>query len=229
MLISIHRKKFIRTLVWLAAVLIVVHSVVLAIYFYIDDPDEFDFVRLVDMDYEGNLPTLFSVFLFFINSVFLYLIYRIGKHKSQPFTAYWLGLACIFLFLGIDEGTRLHEELGDLVENFVDAKGVLYFPWVIPYVSALFIAGLIYFRFFLTLERPLQVRLMISAALFLSGAVGVEMISANEADQAGTSTLTYSVLYTIEETLEMAGLIFFAHTLLLKLDNISENISLKIG
>lgn len=229
MLLSLSRRKIVTTLIACAAVLVLIHSVVLAIYFYVGDEDVFDFVRLVDLDYEGNLPTLFSVLLFELNSVLLYLIYRFVRDQKQSNGAYWFGLAIIFLYLGIDEGSRLHEELGDFTENFIDAEGFLYFPWVVPYAIALLVAVAIYFRFYLTLERPLQIRLFFCAVLFLGGAVGIEMFSAREADLSGTSSLAYSVLYTIEESLEMAGLILLIDTLLLKLVSLSEKITLEIG
>lgn len=229
MLLSLSRRKIVTTLIACAAVLVLIHSVVLAIYFYVGDEDVFDFVRLVDLDYEGNLPTLFSVLLFELNSVLLYLVYRFARDQNQTNGAYWLGLAIIFLYLGIDEGSRLHEELGDFTENFIDAEGFLYFPWVVPYAIAMLVATAVYFKFFLSLERPLQIRLFLCAVLFLSGAVGIEMFSAREADISGTSSLAYSVLYTIEESLEMAGLILFIDTLLLKLKDFSEKITIQIG
>ena len=77
-----------------------------------------------------------------------------------------------------------------------------------------------------TLDRTLQIRLFISAALFLSGALGFELLSATQADEYGTSSLSYSVLYTIEESLEFAGLIFLVHTLLAKLAADKERIEL---
>ena len=74
----------------------------------------------------------------------------------------------------------------------------------------------IYFRFYLTLDRWLQFRLFLCAVIFLGGAIGVELFSAREADAHGTATLTYSILYTIEESMEMSGLILLIDTLLLK-------------
>lgn len=214
MTLTFNRRKIILTLAVFAFILVLIHSIVLAIYFYVGNPDEFDFVRLIDLDYEGNIPTLFSSLLFLTNGVLLYCLYQATKQAEMPGAGYWLGLALVFTFLGFDEGSRLHEEIGDLFENVVLSEGYLYFPWVIPYSIAFIVAVAIYFRFYLTLERELQVRLFVCAAVFLSGALGVEIISAREADIAGTSSLSYSVLYTIEESLEMAGLILLVDTLL---------------
>ena len=227
--IKLNRGAITRTLALIALVLVLIHSAVLGVYFYIDDPDVFDFVRLIDLDYEGNFPTLYSVFLFVVNGVLFWLIYRASNAANDSWAKYWFGLAIIFVYLGIDEGTRFHEEIGDLTENFIESSGYLYFPWVVPYMTLVVIAGLIYLRFFLSLSRDMQRRLIFSAVLFIGGAVGVEMISANQADLHGTSSISYSILYTIEESLEMAGLLVLANTLLLKLENDDANLTLKFG
>ena len=215
--ISLNHQKLVVYLASIAAFLVFIHCVALAIYFYIDDPDVFGFVRLIDLDYEGNIPTLFSSLLFLINGGLLWLVYTGVKHSQQLYPRYWLGLAVIFIFLGFDEGSRMHEQVGDFLENFVQADGYLYFPWVIAYCTAFMLAVILYFRFYLSLDRALQIRLFLCAAVFLSGAVGVEILSAQQADTLGTSSLSYSILYTIEESLEMAGLILLVDTLLRKL------------
>ena len=211
--LSLSPARVCAVLAVIAALLIVVHSAILVVYFYVDDPDQFGFSRLFDIDIEGNIPTLFSAFLFLCNALVLYLI-AWGLTKNHAEYPYWLAMAWIFLFLSVDEGARLHEELGDLVEKFVDASGYLYFPWVIPYSLALVIAALIFWRFFMRLDQGLRWRMILSAGLFLSGAILIELLGAKEADLHGTDTIRYSVLSTIEESLEMAGLIVFLHTLL---------------
>ncbi len=48
----------------------------------------------------------------------------------------------------------------------------------------------------------------------MTGVIGVEMLGAREADLHGTDTVLYCVLYTIEELLEMLGIVVFIHALL---------------
>ena len=212
--------RLVRWLYLITGVLTVVHVAVLIVYFWIDDESKFDFVRLVDMDYEGNLPTLFSASLFFLAAALLLVISRIngsnnnpGRETSDRFR--WMGISIVFLFLGIDEGTKIHEYVGDWMEQFVDATGWLYFPWVIPYMLAFGLLVIFYFPFYRRLPIEIRRGFLLAAILFLSGAVLIETISAREADMNGTSTITYSVLYTIEEVMEMVGLIVFIRCLLL--------------
>ncbi len=217
MTVNINRQTLVRALTLGAVLLIALHSIVLVIYFQIGDPTRFDFIRLIDLDYEGNIPTLFSSLLFLLNGGLFYLAFTDTRQAGRKFASYWLGLAIIFIFLGFDEGTRLHEEIGDLFENIVVAEGLLYFPWVIPYSIAFVLLTILYLRFYLSLSRDLQIRLALCAVVFLSGAIGVEIFSAREAETAGTSSISYSILYTIEESLEMAGLILLVDTLLRRL------------
>lgn len=120
----------------------------------------------------------------------------------------------MFSFLAFDEGTKIHEKLGDFTENFVDASGYLYYPWFISYGILVVILAVIYARFFLSMERRVYFSFMLSAIIFLIGAIGFDILGANEASLHGEDTLTYCVFYTIEESLEMFGLIYLIHILL---------------
>ena len=212
--LALNPNRIVNVAIVIALALVGAHVSTLVLYYSINDPNQFDFVRLLDLDYEGNIPTLYSALIFIFNGCLLALIAQFYRQQNDRQSIYWLFMAFIFVFLGIDEGSRLHEEVGDWVENFVNARGFLYFPWVIPYSVVLLIVGLFYLRFYLRLDSSLKIRLAFSAILFLSGALGFELLSAVEADSVGTTSLRYSVLYTIEESLELSGLILFMHTLL---------------
>jgi hypothetical protein len=59
-----------------------------------------------------------------------------------------------------------------------------------------------------------MIRFIIAAILFVSAAMGLDMLSGREADMYGTRTITYCILYTLEELLEMVAVIIFIHALL---------------
>lgn len=215
MTIDIKRKSVVKLFVVFAIVLIVIHSIILGIYYYIGDPDTFDFVKMFDLDMEANVPTLFSSLLFAIASFLLFLN---GK-KEYGKRRYWWGLSMIFLFLSFDESAKIHENIGDFTENFVDASGFLYYPWVISYSLFVVVLSAVYFRFFWKMKRKIFWKFVLAAAIFLSGAIGFELLGAYESSQHGTDTPLYSLLYTIEESLEMFGLIYLISLLLTLLEN----------
>jgi hypothetical protein len=211
---SINPKRTSAILLTIIAVLAALHIAQMIAYYVINDPNRFDFIELIDFDYEANLPSLYSMFAIILCSGVLFMIAS-GKRKTQqPYRFHWQLLAWIFLFLGLDEGASLHEDLGDTIEEFFTASGYLYFPWVIPYTGLAVLLALFYFRFLLHLPRPVMIRFIVAGGLFLTGALGLEMISANEADINGTTTITYSILYTIEELCEMIAIVVFLQTLL---------------
>ena len=71
-----------------------------------------------------------------------------------------------------------------------------------------------YFRFVLALPRSTMILFLGSGLLFLAGAIGIEVVSAREADINGTETVYYSVLYTAEELCEMVAMVIFSYGLL---------------
>jgi hypothetical protein len=63
-----------------------------------------------------------------------------------------------------------------------------------------------------------------TAVLFLSKAIGFELLGAKDASLQGTDTVTYCIYCTIEESLEMFGVIYLIKILL----NLLEGKSLEI-
>lgn len=210
---TLNRKLLVSALSAFMAIIVIFHIIGCIVYYTSEDYTQYVFIDIFDLGYEENVPAIFSSLLFFINSTLLLFLWHRHKQLKNADHWYWLGLSVLFLFLGFDEGARLHEKLGDKVEPYVDATGYFYFPWFIPYMIVFAFLVALYFRFYLRLERSLQIRFFVAAFVYLTGAVGVEVISANEASENDTTTVTYVVLYSIEEILEMSGLIFFIDTL----------------
>ncbi len=212
--ITIQPKRVALAFFWVVMALTLIHSIVLFFYFYLPDDEVFGLVDLFDFDIEGNIPTLYSSVAILFCAALLAIIARSNWKKRDQWRMYWLGLAVMFLFLAVDEGVALHEYLSNIFEEFMEAEGLLYFLWVVPYGIATVIVGLIYLRFVLHLPQSTK-RLFIAAGLiFLTGAVGIEMLSAQEVDRHSTYTITYCLLYTVEEVFEMLGIVLFIYALL---------------
>ena len=200
-----------------SAVLVTINCALLFLYYYLGGHELFGLLDLFDLDIEGNIPTLYSAVAVLFCAALLGLVTVINWHKPDSRRLYWLGLSILFLFLAIDEGAAIHEEIGSWLDNHYDARGVLYFFWVVPYGMAASILALIYLRFLGTLPADTRWRFILAGALYVGGALGVEMLGAREADLHNTNTLVYSFLFTLEETLEMLGIVIFMHALLLYL------------
>lgn len=221
--IQLNPAKIVRLMLLIISILAIMHIAQLVTYFYINDEDIFDFVEMVDFDYEANLPSFYSVFSILYCAILLGVIARFKRGNADHL--HWLGLMFIFLFLALDEGIALHEEIGDFTETFIEVGGIFYFAWVIPYAVLLSFFLLAYARFVFRLPASTRYQFIIAGCIFVGGAMGVESISAAEADLAGTETIRYSVLYTIEELMEMLAIVLFAYSLMKYIQNEIKSVS----
>lgn len=216
MIIHIQAKTVSKFLVTIVGILLVLHVSQLAAYYIIADVDKFDFIELIDFDYEGNLPSFYSAIAILFAAILLAIITYNKTSNKLSHRHHWLFLCLIFFVLSLDEALGLHEELGDFVESMqlFEAKGFLYFAWVVPYGLLLTVFLITYCKFILSLPKKTMLLFVSAGALFIFGALGLETISAKEADLNGSSSMLYSVLYTVEELCEMLGIILFIHALL---------------
>ncbi len=96
--------------------------------------------------------------------------------------------------------------------------GFLYFAWVLPYLLLLIIAVFCFRKFILSLPYDTLRNFFIAGAIFITGAVGIELIEAKMTEDVGHKAhIAYKIAITIEETLEMTGIILFIKALLLHL------------
>jgi hypothetical protein len=206
-------------------VLLIAHSI--QAFFFIQGLA--DYVSFLDFDMERNLPTFYSVMAIEICALLLFIIYCHHRKQGDSYRWAWLGLVIIFAFLGLDEATKIHENTGDLVAPMVDAAGVLYFPWVLPYGIALGFLSIVYIPWLLSLPLATRIRFIIAAIVFLSGALGMEMLSAVYAEKTSLDSVEYIWTYTIEETLEMLGVVIFMRALIQYLHQCLNEITIKFS
>lgn len=172
-------------------------------------------IPLFQLSAEHNIPAFFSGCLFLINALLLLLVWQTRRLKSQPHLM-WLFLAGLFLFLSFDELFKVHEHLIEPVRNTLGTSGLLYFSWVIVYGLAVIILAAFFFPVWWRLNKTVKIWFALSAITYLSGVIGFEMLGGAHFERiGGQGDLIYGALYTIEEALEMAGLIMFVYSLML--------------
>ena len=170
-------------------------------------------IKLFDFNSESNLPTLYSSSQLIVASLLLSIIGV--KHKSNgAIYVPWLALAVIFLFLAVDETALIHERFTLPVGTALEPTGLLYFSWVVPYGFALLVFVIAFSRFLFRLPKKAMRRFMASGAIYVTGAIGFEMLGARHYESYGSENVVYSMFYTCEELLEMLGVAFFVYALL---------------
>ena len=106
----------------------------------------------------------------------------------------------------------LHERLIVPVRSLVSGSGFLYYAWVLPYgiLVALFLA--VYAGFVRRLPAATRRLFLLAGALYVSGALGFELVEGLYASRAGGRL--FAALITVEECLEMLGVVLFIYALL---------------
>lgn len=170
-------------------------------------------VKFLNVNEEANLPTYFSALVLLADGILLAFIGYGSKQIGEKFW-HWLGLAGIFVFISLDEMIQIHEQLRAPMEALFNTTGLLYFAWFIPYVAVMLIIGLAYFKFMTRLPKKILKLFILAAVIFVSGAVGMEMVGGMHAEVNGEDNLTYRLMYTFEEFLEMAGGAIFFYALI---------------
>lgn len=186
-------------------------------------------VPMFNLDAEQNVPTFFSVLLLTASSSLLAIIAMISKKQNEPYVSKWWFLALGFIFMAFDEGFQVHEQLSTPFRTLLGSRsdGLLYFSWVVPAIILVCVIVVILLRFLFWLPRTSALRFLFSALLYLSGAVGVEMLGGSYAEYHGMHNWTYVLFYTVEETLELLGLIFFIWSLLKHIGLQCESVCIK--
>lgn len=200
-----------------AAVLLVLASIggQIAKYF-LGHGQIFGLVNLFYVDEEKNIPSLFSTLLLLCSASLLAIIAILKNREDNPDTSKWAILAGGFLFMSVDEAWSIHEQLvepfrGILGTNYL---GVFHYAWVIPGIAVVLLLAPFFVRFLLRLPATPRFRFILAGALYIGGAIGLELIGGYYDRLHGHENFTYSMIATIEESLEMAGLIVFIRALL---------------
>jgi hypothetical protein len=172
-------------------------------------------VYILDVDREETLYSWFSQLLLFCASAMLFRIGWDADPAKRLIRAQWFLLSFVFLFLSADEALHLHERITIPLRAALNTSGLLYWAWVIPYGLGSLIGLAAMIPFLRSLPRATAVWFAISAATFLSGAVVLEMYGAVILLQEPelSNYLYYLIEATVEEALEVLGVLIFLTTL----------------
>jgi hypothetical protein len=162
-------------------------------------------VPLFSMSYEGNVPTFYSAVILSLASVLLVISGIAAKKAREKFVGHWWILALGFAYIAIDEVFSIHEMAG----GFFKLSGVLYFSWVVPAAIVVLIVGLSYLRFLQHLPRRTAYRFLIAGAMYVGGAVVMELPLGYWTEKHGSHNLGYGLIDAVEESLEMLAINLF--------------------
>jgi len=192
--------QMITGLVVAAAMLLLVHAVLTVYHYGVQELEWIPWRQLFDVDEENNLPTWFSGLLAGITAFWLWLQASAARDAADRWALHWKVLAIGFFLISLDEVAGLHESVNSITDT----------TWAIPGGILALLIGLSYFSFLWHLPTATRNMFLLAGAIFVGGAVGVEMIGAPMVEDA----MPYNLLTVVEEGMEMGGVILFLWALL---------------
>lgn len=173
------------------------------------------FVPLFDLNTEKNVPTWFSSALLLACAFVLWRIADKTALHKEPDVDRWRLLSFGFAYLSMDETAMLHERIGFIFRTHFPTGGVFYYSWVfflgLPVILFL---SVYFFSFLKRLPRSTRILFILSGAVYLAGALGVETVGGWLDYGGAKNSVSYAVCSFSEEVLEFSGMLAFLWTLL---------------
>ncbi len=225
--ISIKPSSIVRYLA-IGVIFLTIFSIGIQIGKYVFDYRE-SWTRMFNLDREMNIPTWYSALMLLFCALLLKIIAQGKKQQGDRFSTDWRLLSNIFIILAIDEVLSIHEIL--IIPDVSKALNLPWFLhslWVIP--GAIFVLwfGKHYWQFSQNLSYKSRQHFFLAAAIYVGGALIMEAIGSHIAEWQGQQNLTYALVATVEEVMEMTGIIIFIYGLLFYLQQWTPNLLLQI-
>lgn len=194
----------IMRLLWITVgVLIGIHVVLSFVHYQLEELP-WPVRQIFDVDEEDSFPTWYSTMALMLTAGVLWINARAHQQLGSPLRFHWYGLAIGFLVLSIDEIAGMHETLNGQIEM----------SWAVPGGILALIIGLAYLSFLTKIDRRTAIWFVIGGAVFVGGAVGVELSTEPYLENDELDTLAYYLWNGLEEGMEMAGVLIFLKALL---------------
>lgn len=203
---------FVRSLVFCVVVITGLHIAVTVVFAdSIMQSSPPPLAKLFYLDHENNIPSFFNMLLLLIVAAISYFIYIFSKKNREP-GFHWLFICFVFLFLALDETNSLHERVNVLIYNKGwRSEGFFKFLWIVPYILFALVFLLVSFHLLKRLPRKTRNGFVLAGTVYVLGAVGFEMVGGKIIDTYGADNVLYLISITLEEGLEMSGLVIFIH------------------
>jgi hypothetical protein len=183
---------------------------------YVAGRDHFvEYSHFVNLGDEKNLPTWYSSMILMASSFLLAYIGQKRRRQLDQNWRSWINMAVIFAFLSLDEIVTIHDKIIEtpLIE-WLHPTGFWAFPWVIVGWIGVSTFGLAFRRFLGNLPADTRLLFITAGAVFVTGALVLEMVSAYLMDFYVHEIIIRGLVATIQEFMEMFGIVIFIYALL---------------
>ena len=185
--------------------------------------------RLVTVDGVGDIPTWFASILLLACSLAFAGIARIKQERGGCFAWRWRGLALSFLVMSIDKSVGAHRWANGVLRSVEHRLHLPGYSWVLLVAIAMPLLYFIYAPFVRILGREYHTLFGAATAVFLSGALVLDKLSAKIALVLQGGDIMRLLLTSIEEGLEIFGVILFLYALLRYIADLNVPLALQIA
>jgi hypothetical protein len=137
-----------------------------------------------------------------------------------------MALAIVFVTLSLDETASLHETFSSMIRDGLGVGGAFHFGWLVPAIPLVIIVGVVFLRFVFGLPGNVRTLIIFAGIAYLSGVIGIEMVGGIVWETSGPGSVAYAAITTVEETLEIAGLVLLVYALAVHIDTTLGRISI---
>ena len=163
---------------------------------------------------EANIPTMFSSFLLGTAAFLAFVIALAKRQQRDRFQRLWMTVSGVFVYLSIDEVAQVHDRATMGVRKIVGDSAVLHYAWVLPYAVVVVAVIVLFVPFLRHLPRRTAGGMMLAGALYVLGAMGLEVIEGMLEFSGQFYSVAMPILVTLEESLEMGSVVLFIWVLL---------------
>lgn len=186
-------------------------------------------VKFLYVDLELNAPAFFSTLLLLFAALLLAIISVLKRKQRASYAWQWAILSLGFLLMAFDEIVAVHERLIEPMRSLLGEEnlGVLYYAWVVPALALVLFLAIFFLKLWLSLPAKTRLYFLIAACIYVGAAIGLELAEGKHSEIYGMDNLTYIILVTIEEGLEMLSIVFFIWALIRYIGDNYEEVRLR--
>jgi len=209
----IHARRIFLVLTYIVLALTFASTAVLSVGWITGHTYLLGLVSLFNVGKEANVPTWYSSLALLLCSALFYAIASGEKAARARHAFHWRALSVIFLFFSADEASSIHETIGGVFERVFHTSIFTNYGWAAPGAVLAVVVGLLFARFLAHLPAATRRLFIIAGALYMAGASGMEVVSLRWGLAYGTGNVGYRLLATVEELLEMMGVVVLIYAL----------------
>ena len=212
--LSLDIPRYVRVHVACIVVLVVLCLAGQFFHFVLHHDRVLGLIRDFDLDEEANVPTWFEAVTLALAAALLEVAARVRRSVRDGRWVQWRVLASGVLFMSLDELDSIHERFKLPLAMLRNVPQFRAFSWVVPGAVVVALACAFCRPWLRTLPARTRNGLLLAGAVYVAGAVGFEAVGGIAAMMVGMDNWIYVVTYTIEETMEMLGVLLLIVTML---------------